>query len=148
MVLVCFSPCTESLWIIVEVQDSMVMGLAEQLSGITTSDGGDFMDRTEAHLTPPLPCTPHPSPLQPCTPHPSPSSMHGELYQTDSELRTDSDQYFGNSWPWSLYCLFVSLCQILSVYIISVYDDLQCSYVNLRDFPLVFPQPLCGVLCT
>ena len=75
----------------------MVMGLAEQLSGITTSDGGDFMDRTEAHLTPPLPCTPHPSPLQPCTPHPSPSSMHGELYQTDSELRTDSDQYFGNS---------------------------------------------------
>lgn len=84
-----------------EVQeDSMVMGLAEQLSGITTNDGGECVDRIgPPHLSPSQPCAPHPSPLLPCTPHPSPSSMQGELYQTENELRTDSDQCFGNLLP-------------------------------------------------
>lgn len=83
-----------------EVQeDSMVTGLAEQLSGISTSDR-EFMERAEAHLNTFQPPTPHSSPIQPCTPHPSPSSMQGDLYQTDSELpslKTDPDRYFGNT---------------------------------------------------
>ena len=90
--LYCLLSFPDALWIVVEVQeDSSVLGLAEQLSSITTQDRMDIMERTDAHL----------SPLPPCAPHPSPSSMQGELYQPDSEfssLRTDSDQqYFGNS---------------------------------------------------
>ena len=89
----------ESIWVVVTVQDSSVLGLAEQLSGISTQDTrldseqcdnpfasheyspfGTHVNSTHSMLS----INTQHSPILPRTPNPSPCSMqHGNVSNTE-----------------------------------------------------------------